>query len=125
MGVQVRSTALNSVCAFPPRAVTSSRWLWLGGVDEYDVVGLTDTQALDVIDTAAKLELQVLQDAARRTQRGAEPLAAESIERLHFEMLREAVLGLIKQKTGNSPPPAHRPGCRGPRSPHADRRCGG
>ena len=69
-----------------------------GGVDEHDVVGLTDAEAPDVLDTAAELELQVLQDAARRTKRGAEPLAPKSIERLHFEMLREAVLGLIEQK---------------------------
>ena len=69
-----------------------------GGVDEHHVVGLTDAEALDVIDTAAELELQVLQDAACGTKRGAEPLAAEAIERLHFEMLREAVLRLIEQK---------------------------
>ena len=69
-----------------------------GGVNEHDVVGLTDAEALDVLHTAAELELQVLQDAAGGTKRGAEPLAAEAIERLHFEVLREAVLGLIEQK---------------------------
>ena len=69
-----------------------------GGVDEHDVVGLADAEALDVLHTAAELKLQVLQDATGGADGSVHAGAAEAIERLHFEVLREAVLGLIEQE---------------------------
>jgi hypothetical protein len=69
-----------------------------GGVDEYAIVGLADAQSLDVIDTAAELELKVLQDAPCSANGSVHAGAAETVEGLHFEMLREAVPGLIEKE---------------------------
>jgi hypothetical protein len=77
-----------------------------GGVEDEDVVALPKAQGMDMAERAAQLVAEVVEQAARRTERAAERelLAgrgdeAETIERSGLEVVAEGVLGGLGGET--------------------------
>ena len=68
------------------------------GINQNTIARRGHPQPFDVLHAAAHLKLQVLQDRSRRAHRRLKRRAAETIQRLHLEMVRQAVHRLIEQK---------------------------